>query len=157
MGGIKRVLLANQADVATVTVTSNQITGITMESSKKFKEYLFRLQTGSLASTYQVSAENGTQWVQTLLTMVFHRLETTKRVEVMAMAQADLYAIVEDMNGKYWFLGYENPLFLNAADAQTGTARGDRSGYSVTLEDDSLELPYEVLTGTGGVDISSLL
>ena len=76
--------------------------------------------------------------------MVFNRMETTKRVEIAAMALADLVAIVQDCNGKYWFLGYDNPLHLSAGDGQTGTARSDRNGYSVTLQDDSLGLPYEV-------------
>lgn len=144
MGGIKRVLLANKDDVSTITVTSNQISAITMASSAKFKEYLFRLNTGNMESTAQVNNENGVKYWQTLLTLIFARMETAKRVEIMDMAQADLVGIVEDMNGKFWFLGFENPMFLNAQVTGTGTARTDRNGYSITLEDDSLELPYEV-------------
>ena len=31
-----------------------------------------------------------------------------------------------------------------AGEGVTGTARGDRNGYSITLQDTSLEMPYEV-------------
>lgn len=153
MGGIKRVLLANKDDVSAITVTSNQVSAITMANTAKFKEYLFRLNTGNLESTAQVNNDNGVKYWQTLLTLVFARMETAKRVEIMAMSQADLVGIVEDMNGKFWLLGYDTPMFLNAQVTGTGTARTDRNGYSITLEDDSLELPYEV---DGGI-IAGLL
>lgn len=157
MGGIKRVLLANQSDVASITETSNKVTGITMESGKKFLEYNFRPGTGSMSSEYQFSDDNTPVGVRTDLTMIFSRMETAKRVEVTAMAQADLYAIVEDNNGLYWLLGRDEPLSISAGNGGTGTARTERNGYTVTLSDNSLEMPIEILTGTGGVDISSLL
>lgn len=144
MGGIKRVLLANQSDVTAIAITTNVISTITMDTGKKFKEYNFRPGTGSLSSNWQVNAENGIAYVQSDLVMVFNRMDTTKRVEIVALAQADLYAIVEDMNGKYWFLGYDEPLNISAGDGLTGTARTDRNGYSVTLQDNSVALPYEV-------------
>ena len=98
----------------------------------------------------------GHEKVQTTMDTYSH-LYPNKQVEVVAMAQADLYAIVEDNNGLYWLLGLDNPLELSAGDGTTGTARTDRNGYSVTLQDDSKGLPTEVLTGTGGVDIDALL
>lgn len=157
MGGIKRVLLANRADVSQITVSSNKVTAITMESGKKFYEYNFRPETSSMSSNWQVNRENGVKYVQTDLVMNFNRMETSKRVEIEAMAQADLYAIVEDNNGLFHLLGYDNPLDLSAGDGLSGTARTDRNGYSVTLQDDSRGLPFEILTGTGGVDIDALL
>lgn len=144
IGGIKRVLLANKADVTTVTVTSNQVTAITMAASAKFKEYAFRRNTGSLTSEYQVSEDNDSKFVQTDLVMVFSKMETVKRIEVVALAQADLVAIVEDANGKYWFLGFDEPVYLVTGNQLTGTARADLNGYNVTLRDISKELPYEV-------------
>lgn len=144
MGGLKRVLLANTADVTAITVTANIVTAITMDAGKKFKEYFFSPETSSFNSTYQVNRQNGSQYIQTLLTMVFNRLETSKRLEIMAIAQADLYAIAETMDGKFWMIGREEALGLNAGESGSGTARGDRNGYSITLEENSLELPIEV-------------
>ena len=157
MGGIKEVYLANKADVSAITVTTNKITAITMVSSAKFKKYSFRPNTSSMSSNYQVNQENGVAYVQTDLVMVFNRMETTKRVEVVAMAQGELIALVRDCNGLLWLLGEENPLILSAGDGLTGTARTDRNGYSVTLQDDSKGLPTEILTGTGGVDVDALM
>lgn len=147
IGGIKRVLLANADDVAAKTLTDEIITAITMASGKSFLEFNFRPNTGSLTSEYQVSDTGASNFVQSTLVMAFNRMETAKRVAVVALAQADLVAIVEDMNGKYWYLGYDDPVRLSAGAAPTGTARSDRNGYDVTLLDESKELPYEVNAG----------
>lgn len=157
MGGIVEVYLANKADVSSVTITTNKVTAISMNSTAKFKTYHFRPNTSSMSSNYQVNQENGTSYVQTDLLMVFNRMETSKRIEVTAMAQGELCAIVKDANGLYWMLGIDNPLVLSAGDGLTGTARADRNGYSVTLQDNSLEMPVEILTGTGGVDLSTIV
>lgn len=157
MGGIVEVYLANKSDVTDVTVSSDKVTAITMASSAKFKTYHFRPQTSSMSSNAQVNQENGVHYWQTDLLMVFNRMDTTKRVEVVAMAQGELCAIVKDCNGAYWFLGKEVPLILSAGDGLTGTARSDRNGYSVTLQDNEPEPPVEVLVGTGGVDLSAIV
>lgn len=157
MGGIKAVYLANKTDVDTITVASDKITGITMAASAKFHKYEFARRTGSLSSNWQVNAENGTKFVQTDLLLVFNRMETTKRVEIAAMAAGELVAIVEDNNGVYHYLGMEAPLEISAGDGLTGTAMADRNGYSITLQDQSLGLPMEVLVGDGGVDLSTIV
>ena len=147
MGGLRSVYLANFADVDSITVTSSVVTAITMVSSKKFYKYEFVRNTASMSSNYAVNAENGTTYVETDLRMVFNRMDTTKRLEIVALAQGELVAIVEDNNGNMWYLGYDEPLTLNAGDGLTGTARADRNGYSVTLRDNSLEMPMS-FTGT---------
>ena len=151
MGGIKTVYIANKADVTSLTVTSGVVTAITMAShgtppvTETFKEYYIRRNTGSLSSAYQVNNEAGTKFVQSTLAMTFVRLDTVKRLEITALAQAEAVAIVEDCNGKYWFLGKDEPLEI-AQDTQalTGTDRADLNGYNVTLLDNSRELPLEV-------------
>ena len=156
MGGIVEVYLANKAEV-TASLSDGKVTSITMASSAKFHKYQFKPGVSSMSSNYQVNQENGTKFVQTDLLLVFIRMETSKRVEVVAMAQGELAAIVKDANGVYWFLGFDEPIVLNAGDGLTGTARADRNGYSVTLPDNSKEMPYEVLVGTGGVDLDTIV
>ena len=156
MGGILEVLLANKVDVSAITETSNKVTAITMNSTAKFKKYQFAPETASMSSNLQVNAQNGTKYWQTDLLMVFNRMETAKRIEIMAMAQGELIAIVKDANGLYWMLGKDEALAISAGDALSGTARADRNGYSATLQDNSLEPPIEILTGTGGVDIDAI-
>lgn len=141
MGGIKTVYIANAADVDSVTLTSGVVTAITMVSSKTFFKYAFVPGTSSLSSNWQVNAENGTRYVETDLLMVFNRMDSAKRLEIMALAQAEMAVVVEDNNGNMWYLGNGEPVTLNAGDGLTGAARGDRNGYSVTLREVSGELP----------------
>lgn len=143
MGGIVEVYIANFSDVTAKTVTDGKISAITMASSATFKSYSFPKNTGSLTSTYNV-ADGGNKYVSSDLVLQFSRMETAKRVEITALAVSDLAIIVKDANGKYWYLGYDEAVNLSAGDGQTGTARGDANRYSITLQDNSWEMPYEV-------------
>lgn len=144
MGGIVEALIANFADVSSVSVTDNQISTISMASSAKFKRYSFAKNTGNLTSTYNLDPASGVRYVSSELLLQFNRMETTKRVEITALALGDLVVIVKDANGKYWYLGKDAPVNASAGDGQTGTARGDANRYTITLQDESLEMPYEV-------------
>lgn len=144
IGGIKRVLLANHEDVSAVTLTEEQISAITMANSATFKQYHFKPGTGSMTSNLNKSVENGTSFWVTDLVLSFTKQETTKRIEINALAVGELVAIVEDMNGKYWYLGYDEPVMATASDAPTGTARADKNGYNITLQDNAKQIPYEV-------------
>lgn len=151
MGGIVEVLLANFSDVTALTITDDVITAITMADdggtppvSATFKRYTFPKGTGSLSSNYTFDKTTGASFVVSDLLMVFTRMETSKRVEISALAQGELAAIVKDANGKWWYLGKDEPLTPSAGDGLTGTARTDRNGYSFTLQDNSLAMPYEV-------------
>ena len=144
MGGITEVLLANREDVSDVTADAGKVTEITMASSAKFKRYTFARNTGSMTSTYTIDQASGVRYVTTDLLLQFNRMETAKRVEISALAVNDLVAIVKDANGIYWYLGYDEPVNASAGDGQTGTARGDANRYTITLQDNSKEMPMEV-------------
>lgn len=157
IGGIKSVYLANHADVSALTVTSDKISAITMAGTAKFKKYAFKRGTGSMSSTLNVDATNGTNYVSTDLVLQFNRMETTKRVEMTALSQGELAAIVEDMNGKYWFLGKDEPVSASAGDGQTGTARSDGNRYTLTLQDTSETWPIEIDASVITTDIVDAL
>ena len=146
-GGIVEVYAANYADVtvAPSAITSGGvITAITVADSASFYKYQFRKGTGSMTSTLNVDAANGVNYVSTELVLQFTKMETRKRIEMSALAVGELVFIVKDANGKYWYLGKDEPVNASASDAQTGTARGDANRYTITLQDNSLEMPYEV-------------
>lgn len=144
MGGIVEVLIANHADVSSVAVSDGMISTITMAQSAKFKRYNFAKNTGSLTSTYTLDPASGVKFVTSDLLLQFNRMETAKRVEITALALGDLVVICKDANGKYWYLGKDEPVNASAGDGQTGTARSDANRYTITLQDNSLEMPFEV-------------
>ena len=158
MGGIVEVYLANREAIDNLVLTADgEIKDIQRVEDGQFFKYEFARNTGSLSSNYTVDDTTGAKYVVSDLVLVFNRMDTDKRIEITALAQSELVAIVKDANGKYWYLGYDEPISISAGDGLTGTARGDRNGYSITLQDNSLEMPHEVLVGDSGVDLDALL
>ena len=144
MGGISEALFANKDDVKGVMIDDDIINTITMESGKKFVRVQFPRNTGSMSSTYTIDQTTGVRFVTTDLVIILNRMDTPKRVALKALAENDLVAIVKDANGKWWYLGYDEAVNATAGDGLTGTARADRNGYSLTLQDNSRFMPFEV-------------
>lgn len=146
LGGIKTIYIANYGDVTNVAVddASGEITGITMAESTTFKPYQFRKQTGSMTSTLTVDETAGVNYVSTELSLVFTKMETAKRLELSALSIGQLAVIVEDSNGKYWFLGKDDYVSATAGGGQTGVSKGDGNNYTLTLKDESDTYPYEI-------------
>lgn len=146
VGGIKEVYIANYDDIDTVTVADDKVTQITMKENAKFKKYQFRKQTGSMTSTLNVDEVAGINYVSTELSLVFTKMETSKRIEIAALSIGQLAVIVKDGNDKYWYLGYNDYVSAVNGGGATGTAKGDSNNYSITLKDESDSYPYEVDT-----------
>lgn len=145
MGGIVEAHAINREYIEKITASEEgKITAITITTAEKFKSFYFNRNTGSMTSNYTLDPATGVRYVTTDLVLQFNRMETAKRVEVTALAQNELALIVKDANGKYWLLGKDEPVMATAGEGVTGTARGDRNGYGITLQDTSLEMPYEV-------------
>lgn len=142
LGGIKNIWLANYVEgAATVTDGKDAISGF--KSGVSWFKYPIRKGTASMTSTYNTSTD-GASYVSTELSLVFTRMETQKRVAMTSFALAEAMAVVEDSNGKYWFLGKDAPITLTAGGGETGTAKGDRNAYTATFTDESLTFPYEL-------------
>lgn len=150
--GIKRAFIACYDNV-TATFSNDMVATIT----GAFSEYQFRKQTGSVTTTITVDDINGSIFYDSAIVLQFSKQETSKRIEIAAIALGDLVVVVEDNNGKYWYFGKDFPVNLSDGTAETGTAFTDFNGYNITLSDQSMELPYELsaaaiasITGSGG-------
>lgn len=144
LGGIKRVWLTQYGATVTVDESTNMISSISIPESNEWYEYQFRKGTGSLTSTLTVDETAGTNYVTNELALVFTKMETAKRIEVAALSVGHLCAVVEDSNGKYWFLGKDDYVSASAGTGVTGTAKGDQNAYTITLSTDSESYPYEL-------------
>jgi hypothetical protein len=146
LGGIKQVWITQYDNVKSVAVDdeTNQISAITLESDAKWYNYQFRKGTGSLTSTLNVDETAGTNYVSNELALVFTKMETKKRIEIAALSIGQLVVVVEDSNGKYWFLGKDDYVSASAGTGVTGTAKGDQNAYTLTLATDSESYPYEL-------------
>lgn len=143
-GGIKEVLIALFDDVASTSVdeTTHLLTP-TMVSGTTFKQYKLLKSTGGLTSTLNAS-ETTTSYFTNDVALQFMKMETSKRLEIMALMMSSCAVIVRDANDKYWYLGKDNYVECSAGSATTGIASSDANHYELTLSDTSAELPYEV-------------
>lgn len=150
IGGIKRLWLTRYADIEGVTVANDTdlqgdaISTITLASGAKWYEYQFRKNTGSLTSTLNVDESTGNNYVSNELALVFTKMETKKRMEIAALAIGQVVAVVEDCNGKYWYLGIDDYVSASAGTGETGQQKGDQNAYTLTLSTDSETWPYEL-------------
>lgn len=143
-GGIVNVYIASHVDVADVQVTSGIIDGITMETDKKFYQFYVRKGVASYTGTPSFNEDGDYTGEDGTLSLVFSRMDSTKRAQVEALSTQDLAVIFEDANHKFWYLGKDNPVTRSGGDTATGTAQTDRNGYGVELHSSDNGSPLEV-------------
>lgn len=147
MGGVKNVWLIDYDKVEGKLGEEADTLTPTIEASA-WVHFPMRKNVASFTSTLNV-AEEGGSYVSTELNLVLNKMETSKRLAMSAFIQAEAAAIVEDANGIYWFLGKDAPLVASAGTGETGTARGDRNAYTLTIKDESVDYPFEVAKAYG--------
>lgn len=144
-GGVVELLAQTRSAVASITVTDGKVTAITMaDTTPPAAKFAFRKQASGLTSTLNIDQAAGVKFVSSEMAMRFAKMDTSKRTAIQAMSDSELYCIVKDENGKYWLLGYDNPVTISAGTGATGTAFTDANEYTITLSDTSNEFPYEV-------------
>ena len=147
LGGMTEVLFIAKADVTSTTEASGVITAITKAAGKRFYSYALVKETANFVENINASVENGTIFYQQELTIVLNKLQANTRNEILLLAQNLLVGIAKDNNGKYWYLGKVNGLDITAGNSGTGTAIGDRSGYTLTFTGKEAALAPEVSSG----------
>jgi hypothetical protein len=81
------------------------------------------------------------------MSIVLNKLQANTRNEILLLAKNTLMAVVQDANDKYWLVGRYQGLDITGGTAATGTAQGDRSGYTLTFTGGEKELAPEVASG----------
>ena len=146
IGGVKIIYVAKRDMMnlagGSFDSTTKVFTPVTGDAAN-FKKYAVRRATSTATSTLQVSDNAGNSW-QTELSLQFMKQDDLKRQEVMALSEEGLCVIFTDSNNISWLLGYDYPVEVSAATGETGTALSDLNGYNITLQDNSMELPFRV-------------
>lgn len=140
VGGIKEIRIASFNPTATMgTNGSGIVTAFTgyasgTAGSNAFFKFELTKSTSMLTEALTSSLENGTVFYDQQATWVINKLQIQIRNQLMFMARARVVAIVTDFNNAHYLIGFENGADLSASTADTGTAFGDRSGYSTTIQ-----------------------
>jgi len=147
LGGVKSVRFVEFDNVASIAYAAGVAT-LTMEAGKKFWLYSQVRETSSLTETITANVQNGTIFYQQEVVVVLNKLAAATRNEILLLAKNRLMAIVEDMNGAYWLLGAKNGLDITSGNSATGTASGDRNGYTLTFQAMEADPMWSVASGT---------
>ena len=141
-GGIREIYIADWAkDIFTVGASDNTVTALKLDA--QWYKYYIKKNTSSFTSTATIDQANGVNYVSTELTLVFTKMETSKRVEMSALLLNDVAVIVVDSNNKAWCLGLNNPVNATAGSGESGTSATDGNKYTITLTDESDTFPFE--------------
>ena len=147
-GGIEKIFIAN-GPVESITETSGTITAITVGGSaltpSDFFEFEVPRQTSSFTETINVSNENGTVFYDQALTMIFNKMEASKRDQILLLSQNnEMVVVFKDNNGKYFSVGVERGAYMTAGTSVSGVAYGDRNGYELTISGMEEQPAFEV-------------
>lgn len=144
IGGLTAVYFAPWEDLGTVTQASGVVTTLTMDTGKKFYKYELVKESSNFAEAVNTNVQNGTVFYTQTLEVILNKLQVNTRNEILLLAKNRLAVIATDNNGDNWFLGVGYGLDLTGGGSATGTAFGDRSGYTLTFTGNEKELAPKV-------------
>lgn len=138
-GGIKAVWAAPYVENGFTLGESGTVTGFSTGVTW-LKQELHR-NLGSLTSTYNYDDSTRASYVLTEATWQYLKMQKESRLQMSALAKGDLMVVVEDANGTYFALGVQEPVKVTTGTGSTGTDRGDRNAYEVTVTDYNEDYP----------------
>lgn len=160
VGGIKRVYIANHADVASTVIedgtiytgsTVDQIVDITMGSGDKFFIFDTVKETSSFTQTIESNVQNGTLSFSPTVELIFNKLDAPTRnlIQMLSVSLVDI--MVLDSNDNLWYLGRVNGMDLTAAEMGSGVAQADRNGSTLTFTGAEPESLRNVFLGADSI------
>lgn len=147
LGGITEVYFISKANISAITVASGSVSALTKVVGSRFYKYELVPGTASLTENINANVQNGTVFYAQELSIVLNKLQVPTRNEILLLAQNTLLCVVKDNNDQTFLLGRVQGINLTGGNAATGTAQGDRSGYTLTFSANEKELAPGVASG----------
>lgn len=132
IGGLVEIYFIEEGNVDSITEASGVVTAITKASGKVFRKYEQDQDTAFFVENLNSNVQNGSLFYQQELTIVCNKMQTATRNELLLLNKNRLIAVAKDANGAYWLLGKTRFLHATAGNSGSGTASGDRNGYTFT-------------------------
>lgn len=146
VGGVSEVYIGVfNGDTLQYTVnTSGAISDFTA-GTVSFYKFEQEIETASYTENGNFSNENGTAFFEQTLTITLHKMSAELRNQILILSHGAWRILIKDNLGKYWLMGYENPVRVSAATPQLGKAFGDLNGAVLTFTTKSPAPSPEVL------------
>jgi hypothetical protein len=133
-GGTKEVWFIEYNNVASMTESSGTLTAITKVTGKIFRKYQLVRETANFEEAIVGSIGNGTIFYDQKGLIVINKQNVAVRNEIILLSRNYLIAVIHDQNDTYRLFGRDNGLRMLSGSVSTGTAWGDRNGYSLNFE-----------------------
>ena len=133
IGGIKEIKFhALPSSLTNYTLTSGVVAIVGSDLTDWFP-YSLELETSSITDVATVDRAQGTAyWAQTL-TAIVNKMSAQMNNEIKSMSGGRWQVAVQLMDGTYFLLGYKNGMTVTTISGGSGTAMGDRNGYTYNL------------------------
>jgi hypothetical protein len=157
VGGVKDIYLANWNTFENGVVVTNGI--VTTLPSANVYRYQPNRNTGALTITPTSNLENGTLYYMHVLEMTLGKLDVNKKLELEELSKAKVVAFVRLYDDNILMCGRTDGMFLTAGTYQSGKAKGDLNGYTLTLtgeeplQPDFLQFDEDPFGQYGGIDV----
>ena len=130
-GGVKETYVIELGNIDSITESSGVVTAITKVAGKIFRKYQLVQETALFEETITGNRQNGTLFYAQRGNVVINKQQVAVRNEILLLAQNDLVFVTKDNNDTYRLYGKLYGLKLLTGTASSGTAWGDRNGYTL--------------------------
>jgi hypothetical protein len=135
VGGVKEIFIAPwNAFAAGVTQDGDGIiTDFTVAAPVTVYRYQPNRNTGAVTITPTANLENGTLYFVQAVELTLGKLDNDKRKELENLSKAKVAVFVRLYDDQIMMAGTTDGCFLTAGTYQSGKAKGDLNGYTLTL------------------------
>jgi hypothetical protein len=145
IGGIQEVYIGEwNSDSMTYVLGSDNIIATFSGATVSFYTFEQEIETGSYTENGVFSTENGTAFYEQTLSITLYKLEAALRNKILLLGQGKWRIMILDQRGKYWLMGYQNPVRVSASTPGLGKAYGDLNGSIITFMGKEPEPAHEV-------------
>lgn len=135
VGGVKEIFIQNfEFFESGVDIDSNGvITDINCPPATELFRYQPNRNTGAITITPTPNLENGTLYYVQAVELTLGKLAPDKKKELEQLSKAKVVAFVRLYDDQIMMVGRTDGAFLTAGTYQSGKAKGDLNGYTLTL------------------------
>ena len=163
VGGLKNVYIINYDDVTGYTYDATNTDVIeTITGGGTINAYKYELKgTSTFNEVFNSSRDTGTSSVEQTLVLNLKTQSLADHKEIKLLTYGRPRIVIEDRNGNYKVMGLEHGADVTTANASSGAAMNDGSGYEITLVANEkiyanfMEATNEAGLGTAGLTVVS--
>lgn len=159
VGGLKAAYLINYDDIASFTYDPTDTDVIaTAVGAGTINAYKYELKgTSSFSEVFNSSRETGTSSVESTLVLSLKTQSAVDHKEIKLLTYGRPRIVIEDHNGNFRLMGLEHGAEVTTANANSGAAMNDGSGYEITLvSTEKILANFMVATDEAGLTTAGL-